>query len=275
MQKGMKSLDKKDNTWYIGPEEYPADTNKVKDMLDVIESLTMTALVSESKNYIRYDLNDEKKIALKAWSGSTLSREFDIGKAAQTYRHTHIMLAGDPNVYHARGDFRQKFDQTIANLRDKTVLSFEQNEIRRIEFKKDNEISLVLDRKEIPIVNGKEKDTKGTPPPLTESKIVWQNAEGKGVDETKVRQLLTTLSSFACETYIDNSKKEDFKNLLFTFKLKGAQEYSLSIFAKTNKDAKNYPTVSSGNDYPFLLPDSRVDNMETTINEILKKKKES
>ncbi|MBN1932612.1 MAG: DUF4340 domain-containing protein [Desulfobacterales bacterium] len=262
------TLDKKDNTWYIGPEQYPADTEKIKNMLDVIESLTVTALVSESKNYIRYDLNDEKKIAVKAWSGSTLSREFDIGKAAQTYQHTHIMLAGDSNVYHARGDFRRKFDQTIANLRDKTVLSFEQNEIRKIEFKKDNEILLVLERKEIPIVKAKEKDAEGTPPASTESKIIWQDAEEKSVDETKVRQLLTTLSSLTCETYINNSKKEDFKNPLLTFNLKGTQEYFLSIFPKTDKDAKSYPAVSSGNTYPFLLPDHRIDNMKTTIDEI-------
>ncbi len=54
----MIRFDKKHDTWVVGPKSYPADKQKVKDMVEVIESLAVTALVSESKNYIRYELND-------------------------------------------------------------------------------------------------------------------------------------------------------------------------------------------------------------------------
>jgi len=131
------ALNKKDTTWYIDPKGYPADSDKVKNMLDVIEKLTLTALVSESKNYVRYDLTDGKKITVQAWKGKTLSREFDIGKTANTYQHTFVRLATDSNVYHARGDFRRKFDQTVNDLRDKTVLSYTQKDIRDITLTKD------------------------------------------------------------------------------------------------------------------------------------------
>ncbi|NNL78668.1 MAG: hypothetical protein HKO68_20235, partial [Desulfobacterales bacterium] len=33
-------ITKKDNTWYIAPEEYPADADKIKDMLGTIADLT-------------------------------------------------------------------------------------------------------------------------------------------------------------------------------------------------------------------------------------------
>ena len=69
---GAVVLNRKDNTWYIGPEAYPAAPEKVNAMLDVVEKLTITALVSESKNYIRYDLNDDKKITVKAWDGTAI-----------------------------------------------------------------------------------------------------------------------------------------------------------------------------------------------------------
>ena len=42
-------------------------------MLDVIEELTLTALVSESKNYVRYDLSHDEKITVKAWKGKVNS----------------------------------------------------------------------------------------------------------------------------------------------------------------------------------------------------------
>ena len=52
-------LEKKGDAWHIEPQGYPADADKVDKMLAVIENLTLTALVSESKSYNRYDLNVE------------------------------------------------------------------------------------------------------------------------------------------------------------------------------------------------------------------------
>ena len=48
-------LNKKDDQWYIGPQQYIANKNKIDSMLDVFEKLTLTVSVSESKNYVRYD----------------------------------------------------------------------------------------------------------------------------------------------------------------------------------------------------------------------------
>ncbi|MCK5485903.1 MAG: hypothetical protein KAI86_06800, partial [Desulfobacterales bacterium] len=55
-------LNKKDNKWHLEPHGYLADTNTVKDMLNVLGAFTLTTLVSESKDYVRYDLNAEKRI---------------------------------------------------------------------------------------------------------------------------------------------------------------------------------------------------------------------
>ena len=72
-------LKKRDNQWYLEPAGYLADKNKVNTMLSALDALTLTALVSESKDYNRYDLNDEKRITVKAWQQDMLKRNFDIG----------------------------------------------------------------------------------------------------------------------------------------------------------------------------------------------------
>ena len=264
-------LNKKDSTWHIEPEGYPADSDKVKNMLDVIEKLTLTALVSESKNYVRYDLTDDKKITVKAWNGKTLSREFDIGKAANTYQHTFVRLATDSNVYHARGDFRRKFDRTVDELRDKTVLSYSQKHIRKITLTK-NKKTLTLIQNQILEQKGKKKDKPDKTSEKPETKIVWQDAEGKKTETDKVDRLLSSLNSLECETYITDAKKDDFKNPTCVVVLKGDKEYSLSIFAKKDKDAKTYPAISSENDYPFLLSESQVESIKSKIEDILEAK---
>ena len=275
-------LNKKENNWYIDPQGFPADTDKVNNMLDVIEKLTVTALVSESKSYVRYDLNEDKKIAIKVWAGETPNLEFGIGKTAATYRHTYILLNDDPNVYHVKGDIRHKFDYKIDELRDMTVLSFEQHEIEEAEFIKGKKTA-VISRKGIPVEIAAGDQKKETAAPKTET--MWQDSGGNKADESIINRLLSSLSRLKCEKYIkDDEKKDDekkdgrkkeLKDPIYTVLLRGAKEYTLSIFAKTDKEAKNYPAISSENDYPFLLSDSQVDNMKTNIDKILNAEKKS
>jgi hypothetical protein len=66
-----------------------------QEMLDTLGGLTLTALVSESKNYALYELDDAQKANVKAWQGDQLKRDVDVGKAAPSFRHTFVRLAGD------------------------------------------------------------------------------------------------------------------------------------------------------------------------------------
>lgn len=247
-QEASIELHKKKNRWHIAPQGYPADTGMVKQMLDIIEKLTLTVLVSDSRNYSRYDLDDNKKITVRAWMGDRLIREFEVGKAAASYRHTFVKIAGDDGVYHAPGNFRGIFDQTVDKLRDKIVLSFDRTEIREIRITTGKQV-IAFARTQVPA-----KVSAGV-------ETVWQTAEGKDGDETQLSRLLATLSNLHCVQYIDDQKKEDFTSPIYTLQLKGMQEYTVSIFAKTDKNAETYPAVSSENDYPFLLFDWQADDL--------------
>ena len=262
-------FNKKDDTWHIEPKGYRADSTKIKNMLNVIEKLKLTALVSESKNYIRYDLTNDKNIHVKAWQDKTLLREFDIGKAAPTFKHTFVKLPDDPNVYHARGDFRRNFDRSVDDFRDKTVLSYAQNTIQGITLAHEKE-TISLSRKEIPETLPEKKDEPAAKAPKeVKTKTVWEDTKGHQVTPSKITSLLSFLSSLECERYLDDLKKEDFKHPIYTVSLKGEKEYLLSIFAKKDKNAKNYSAISSENESPFSLSDTQVDTIKSKIDEIL------
>jgi hypothetical protein len=253
-------INKKDDKWYIGPDEYPADGSKVKNMLNAIENLTLTALVSESKNYNLYDLNAEKRINVKAWQGENLKRDVDLGKTASSFRHTFVKTAGDERVYHARGNFRNNFDVTADDLRDKLVLALNAADIQQIQVARDQQ-SLSLNKTQVPIVVEGAQTAKQTEAAPAANKPVWQAADGRPVDETVVKQILTIVSNLRCQKFINDRTKDDFTAPLFTLNLKGAQESSLSIFAKTAEKDTNYPAVSSGSKYAFLLSDSQVEKL--------------
>ena len=262
-------MTKKDNTWHITPEEYPADADKVKDMLGTIADLTLTALVAESKNYSRYDLNDQLKINVKAWQNDELKREFNVGKTAASFRHTFVKLDGDDRIFHARGNFRNKFDINKDDLRDKKVLAFNSSDIHHLQFT-DEQQDLTFTKRQAPVeVNAPGTEEKGTPSPPA-PKTLWQAADGRAIDEPALNRFLNSIANLRCESFIDKRKKEDFTSPLITLQLKGPQEYSLSIFAKAEEKATGHPAISSASDYPFLLSESLVDRIMKASLKILK-----
>ena len=252
------AIKKKGSDWYIVPQGYIADTDKVDSMLNDIDKLTLTVLVSEAQDYPRYNLGDDKKITVKAFSDDTVKRDFEIGKPASSYQHTFIKLTDDGRVYHARGNFRKNFNLTIDELRDKKVFSFDKSEIHQIDIIKEKK-TITLEKKEISAnLNAEEKDSEQIQPEHIQSgkkQAVWQNEDGKRCDEKKIEKFLNTMSNLKCDKYINDRKKDDFKNPVYTVVLKGTDEYKLSIFAKEDGKTGKRPVITSENNYPFYLTD--------------------
>jgi hypothetical protein len=235
-------------------------------MLDVIDNLTLDSLVSESKSYFRYDLNDEKKITVKTWVGDTLSRTFDVGKEAPSFQHTYIKLPDDPRVFLARQSFKRRFDQSVNDLRDKAVLSFDKTEIQEMTIHTGGK-TLVLSKMEVPLEEAEKGKTDEPEKDAPQTETIWKTPSNEKKDRAKVEQILSDFDKLQCTEYINDKTKADFKDPMYTIQLKGTKDYVLSIFEKMESDADQYPAVSSENDYPFML-------REWKVKEILKKPKE-
>jgi len=264
-------LERKDDQWILSPGGYSADKGKVESMLDIISGLTLTALVSESKSYDRYDLNEGKRITVKAWAGESLERAFEIGKAAPSFSHTFVKIAGDHRVYHARANFRARFDQTLDHLRDQSVLEFKGAEIQRVQIS-DRDTSLSLMRQNVPVEVKTKQAGESTAP-----KGAWiaEGQEEGRVDESKVERLLATLSNLKCSAYVKDNNKGDFGNRLYSVELKGTQTYTLQIFEKLNAEEKRYPATSSQNDSPFFLSDYLAGQIMVPVEELVMKRGEA
>lgn len=265
------NLIKKDENWFILPQNYPAADNKIKDMTATMADLTLTALVSEAQDYQRYELSDDNKISVKAWNGDKLVRNFDVGKAAPSFQHTFVKLADDKRVYHARNNFKQNFDVNVDDLRDKQVLSFTTSDIQQIKLT-SSEGELLLKREKEPLTETSAADpgqAKEKPESAVKAKLVWQSEDGRKVVESKLDRMLSTLSNLNCDAYIDDRKKEDFSDPVYSIELKGDQTYSLAIFAKPKEDAEDHPAISSGNDYPFTLPGWQTESLMPKFDELV------
>jgi hypothetical protein len=277
---GTLELVKKDAQWFVLPKNYPVDDIKIKNMVKAAGELTVTAVVSESGNYERYGLDDANSIKVQIYgddpSDSPLQREFSIGRVAPTQQHTFVLLAKDPNVYHARGNLNATFNQTIDTLRDKTVLAFEKETVLSVQIQK-GEQALVLTKTEVAQEVKKEEpptaEDQAAPAPST--KTQWQSADGNLAEPSSVNALLSSISGLKCAGYMADDAKATLTDAAWTLTLKSdSKRWTFSVFAPKEADADQFPGLSSTNDFAFLLPKYRVQAIEEQIEKLLNPKKE-
>lgn len=266
-------ISKKDGSWVVSgavpDKNYPADQESITKMVDIIKSLKLSALVSESGNLAPYELDAKNRINVTVKSKAETVRNFAIGKTAPSFRHTFVVLDNGNSIYHAEKSFRNDFDKTINDLRDKKVLSFDKNKISSITLKKGDIVKTVALKDGKPVDDNKDK------------KPVDSNKDGKAVDNKEneaLEKILTTLSDLKCYSFTDTESKNEFKE-------KGIEEISkVSIkesadkeisFVIYNKDANgNYPALSSESLYPFFLNTYEGNDIIANIDQSMGIKKE-
>ena len=279
-------ITKKDEAWKVSDKNYPAETKSITKMLDIIKEMKVTALISEAgENLTRYELDDPNRIGVTVKSKSETMRQFEIGKAAPSYRHTFIRLANNPSVYHAAKSFRRDFDKSVADLRDKSVLQFDQEKITEITLEKEGitqtlALTKISEEEE---ENATETDDaaanadSSTAETAESTVTVWQiqgDETNSALDETKknaIKEMLSTLSTLKCSSYSESDdKKSAFKDqaILATLTLKGDKAYTLQLITKTVDDG-DYPGLSSENGYPFFIGSYEGDNLLKKVDSVL------
>jgi hypothetical protein len=253
-------IEKKDSGWTINEDKFPADEVQVNAMVENIKNLKLTALISEDKNYNRYDLDDENKITVKAFGAAGIVRKIDIGKAASSWRHTFVKVEDDPRVFHAEQNFKDAFNKNEDDLINKKILSIESDSVNHVEGT-DEKTPFVFERKKEEIKADTEDKTEDkkmsadngtTESTAPKTKEIWTDGSGNEKDKTKVIELLTLFSNLSCSRFIKGEKPDDFKDPIVQVKIAGSKNVTLSIFNK--KDGiDGYPAVSSESPFPFVL----------------------
>ena len=262
------TLKRQDDQWRLMPGDYPADTAQAERMLKSMAELEITALVSEAQSYARYELDADRRIDVKIFTDSQLIRQVAIGKAASTFRHTHVLVDDDKKVYHAGGSFRWEFDKSIDDLRDKTVLSFDRSTITEIAITADVQEKLIL--KAPGSDSGSASDTRPTEENQAEAppETVWVTSAGQTVEITTVDELLEALNPLKCKSFIDEKLKPSLGDSQYLIQLTGESTHRLEIFPPRPETPNEFPGTSSASPYAFVLSEFDVEKIKRFYDQI-------
>ncbi|NOY53822.1 MAG: DUF4340 domain-containing protein [Deltaproteobacteria bacterium] len=250
------TLKKVDDRWVILPRKYPADPSMVKEMVDGIVQLNLTALTSESGNYNLYDLEEDKRIDVQLYQGDKLLREVGIGKVTSSRQQTFVKLPKEKGVYLAEENLSILFNKKVPELRDKEVLPLN-GKIRQVILSQGKQTATFV---KSPTVTAKseepqkEKSAESVPPPER-----WQTPDGKKAEEGAIDEVVAALTHLRCDGFIEDSKGlKETETPIYSVKLKGTKTYTVRIFKKVGN---RYRATSSESPYPFYLSEWKAERI--------------
>ncbi|MBI9092963.1 MAG: DUF4340 domain-containing protein [Desulfobacterium sp.] len=249
--KVVVALEKKGEGWTVSDNHYPVDGDTLKELLDVIEDFQVTALVSQSRDLKRYDLDPENAVKVTAKKGSQTLRTFAVGKVAPTYKHTFVKLDGKNEVFHAPGNFRRSFDKDVEAFRSKKVFSLDRKTLT----------SLVVEKGDIKreLVREKEEGQEGP--------AAWKAGDGKAVDPDSVDALVSALADLECSSYAGEATAKGGDKALFSLVADDGKKETLSLYDK--EENEDYPGVSSGSSDSFFLASYQGGELVSKIDAVL------
>lgn len=254
-----------DKTWTITDQAYPVDAAAIREMLDIIRDLKVSALVSEGADLVRYDLDMDNRIQVKALAKDKIIREFTIGKPAPSFNHTFVMLASDKRVFQADKSFRNDFDKSVEDLRDKVILSFKSPEIKALTLEKDGAAkTFTLTPAEADAPKEGEADAAAKP-----AEDAWLAADGSPADKAAIQDLLSSLSRLECQGYKTEEQAQAIAKETPSCKinLENGKQLGLTLFEI--KDGEAVAGTSSATPYAFDLASYKAGDIITYIDKLL------
>ncbi len=249
------NLIKDKDKWFAGQEKFLADTEKVEKMIDFLVKPVLMTVASDSKDYMRYGLDEKNRLIVKALSGNTNERVVEIGHESNVHNHTFIKLEDDYRVYQARENLRDIFKTGIDDIRDKNVLFFNGQETESIHLLKDGEEWAFI-RSILPSDKGDSQSTG----------YQWETGGGKLIDNSEISSVLDDILKIKCSGYIYEPDNRAPGDPVYVIRVKDKNEHILTIFPKKEDD---YTGLSSDNPSPFKVYAWRIDNIIEKFDKML------
>src|ERR1700733_5676980 len=150
-------LEKTNGKWHFtAPNPYPADQDAVSQLVASAANVSSDRVVDEkASNLSAYGLNAPSLEVDITGKGGKVSK-LKLGDDTPTNSGAYATLDGDPRVFTVASYVKTGVDKSVADLRDKRLLTFDQDKLSRVELMaKKQDIEFGRDKDQWQIVKPK------------------------------------------------------------------------------------------------------------------------
>lgn len=240
--------------WTLTDSKFPADPSAVDNMLDTINDLRLSALVSEAGDRVRYELDPPNAIRVKAFEGTHEKQNFAIGKTAPSLNHTFVMLDTDKRIFQADKSFRNHFDKSVDDFRNKLIFESDAKKLKKITLEKGGKTTTLV-------------------PVSVETKIVWQFEDGTRADQEAASNLTSALSRLECRAFMNQENAQGLNQETALCKIKLENETILDLNLFDQAGSEDMAGTASSSPYAFILASYKAGDILSYVDTLLGFKK--
>jgi len=223
---GTIVVEEQNGVWNItSPVQYRAADNMVETTINTLLNLPVDGIVSDRKeSQAKFEVSDSLGTSLKVYSKGELILDAIVGKHSIDMNHTYARLAGGDDIYLWRGMLKSHVDREPNDWRDKTIYSFNEDDI----------VSITA-------VTGK------TTKELVRADSLWvytENGTKKPIEQKNVKDLLTLIATLRCDAFADAKDipraAENEPDTRVSFKVRNGDVHAFDVWSPGDEDAGRY-----------------------------------
>lgn len=190
-------LSKENRDWLVSSNNYRADKTKVEAVLSLLtNSRTFELISSYTNGYIKYGLDSENHIEIRAFNEDKEVRKLIIGNDSSSANHTYVILDEKGYVYQASGKLRESVDKKEGDFRDQQILSFSTPEFVSVQIVDARMGNRVIAKTNF---SAETTGTNDSPPPIE----YWADERGNKIKENEMNDIINVFSSLHADTFCD------------------------------------------------------------------------
>ena len=179
------TLSKQDSSWAVASmENYPADSEGVKDLLDKVTEFDNANHVSDNpKNQAEFQVDSSGVEAKLMGANDKVLAHLFVGKNTPGFLSSYVRVADSNDVYVAQGYLQSVFDKGTRTWKDRTIFNFNKGIVTQINITSPEEtVELRLD---------------------AENKWQMHQPITAAANQTEVDNLLTTFSQLKTDDFAE------------------------------------------------------------------------
>jgi hypothetical protein len=227
---GKKTVIKKEGSTFkiTEPVPYAADADAAKQAFEAVEKLEFGSIVSDQKSrHAEYEVTADKSPRVVAKKGDKVLADFRVGKTANN--QTMVRVEGKDEVWQAVGSIKFQLEKDAAGWRDKSITTFDQNEVERLEVESATGGKLALAR-----------PPKADAGAASEWKVVSSSVKIEPFDQSVPMDMVSALYAFKANDFADGASAAesglDAPALTITVGLKGDKKQTILVGKKKGEE---------------------------------------
>ncbi|MGC9313651.1 MAG: DUF4340 domain-containing protein [Sediminispirochaetaceae bacterium] len=241
---GQAGTDSEDfSGWIIGPEEFPADKEKISGLVGSLRDVGAADVISTRESYDKFGLDGDTERLMRFFAEGREFLTLHLGNTASSGGSVYGRIDDRREVVLLPRDLADQFTLEVSKLREKQMASIPQDEIKRIVINSPGVEELLISR-------------NGTEDPASDAELEWEARfagadSAEDIESGRFRDFFIELADMRALSFLDKDPQGEPWADLDIFRQDGVR---VNVSFWPPDDNGEFPVIVSTSPYRFTLP---------------------